>query len=303
MRSLLCPLLTVSIFAAAAFGDDRIELRTGDVLRGEIVERTDDHVVVEHAVLGRLNIPVDQIASMPQPPTAVDVPVDPEAQPELPPERAPWKSQIDLGLAGSRGNTETLDVRAAFLTIQESERHRWRIDASYFYSRDDGGTNRNSATAGVLRDWLMPDSPWLFFAQGRYDYDEFRDWTHRVSGHGGVGYQFIDTDEFTLIGRLGAGAAKEWKRSAPLRPEGLIGGEFVWNISERQRLAAASTLYPDLGDFFEFRVVSAIQWTMQMDFARGLALSAGIEHEYESQTSPGVEHSDLKFYTGVTFQF
>lgn len=286
-----------------ATADDRVELQSGDTLIGTIVERTDEHVIFDHEVLGRLTIPTERIVSMPDMPAAEAEPL-PELTDELPqPARAPWRSQIDLGLSGARGNTESIDLRASFLTVQETDTHRWRIDAAYYYGEDNRNTSKNQATAGVLRDWLFPNSPWLIFAQGRYDYDEFRDWTHRLSGHGGIGYEFIKSDEYTLIGRLGAGAAKEWKRSESIRPEGLLGMEFGWNISDRQRLSAHTTLYPDLGDFFEFRVVSGIKWTMQLDVARGLALSAGIDNEYESQTNPGVKHNDLKFYTGLTFQF
>lgn len=311
MRSLVCPLLVLSTFAAAATANDRIELQSGDVLHGEILQRSDDIVIIEHPVFGQLTIPMDQIAAMPPLPETAN-PLDAADAPELdatqqqspvPPARAPWRSQIDLGLAGTRGNSDTIDIRAAFVTVQESDHHRWRIDAGYFLGKDDGETTKHSATVGVLRDWLMPDSPWLFFAKGRYDFDDFRDWSHRVSGHGGLGYEFIDNDEFTLIGRAGAGAAKQWKRSEPLRPEGLLGLEFAWNITEQQHLTAHTTLYPDLGDFFQYRVVSGIQWTMQMDVVRGLALSAGIEHEYESRTEHDTEHSDLRFYTGLTIQF
>src|SRR5690606_29571895 len=150
-------------------------------------------------------------------------------------------SQFDLGFAGSSGNSDTFDGRAAFLTTRETERDRWRIDASYFYGESGGVRTKNDFTAGVLKDWLFPESPWLVFAQGRFDYDEFKTWSYRVSGHGGVGYEFIKNDELTLIGRLGAGVSKEWKPSSDLRPEGLLGAELGWNISERQRLTAHTT--------------------------------------------------------------
>jgi putative salt-induced outer membrane protein YdiY len=281
---------------------DRIELLSGDSVSGTIVERTDSHIVIEHAVLGTLSIPRDQIASMPEPPTA-DAAAEIVEQVEPEPVASKWKSSIDVGMSGSQGNTDNLDFRVAFETLNETDIARWRIDASYNYGETNSEKNKSQATVGVLRDWLMPDSPWLIFAQGRYNYDEFRDWTHRATGHGGVGYEFIKTDTYLLIGRLGAGAAKEWKRTESLRPEGLIGGEFRWNINDAQTLSAHTTLYPALDDFFEFRVVSGVRWTMMLDRARGLALSAGIDNEYESETDPGIKKNDFKFFAGITFKF
>lgn len=301
MKVTIGTLFATAALSTIAVAGDRVELRSGDTVTGTIVEHTSEHIVIEHDVLGLLTIPADEIASMPDIPEYV-APEEVIETPEIE-EPSPWLSQIDLSLSGAQGNTDTLSFRTGFRTVKETDYYRWRFDASYYYGETDGTTNKNQATAGVLRDWLLPDSPWLFFAQGRYDYDNFRDWRHRVSGHGGLGYEFIDTEELTLIGRLGAGAAKEWQRSESLRPEGLLGLELAWNISDRQSLGAHTTLYPDLGDFFEFRVVSGVQWTMQIDQARGLALNAGIDNEYESQTDPGVKNNDLRFYAGITFKF
>lgn len=298
MRSFAYIFAFTLTLTSVAIADDRIELTTGDVLTGEITAISEEQVTLEHAVLGTINIPRDQIAVMPDPlPELEPAPI------EEPPAKPTWESQIDLGFAGSRGNSDTLDVRAAFETRLETETDRWRIDAAYYYGESDGETSKNQFTAGVLKDWLMPDSPWLIFAQARYDYDDFKQWLHRASGHGGFGYEFFNTDEFLLIGRVGAGAAKEWKPSDSLRPEGLLGAELRWKINDRQTLSAHTTLYPDLGDFFEFRVVSGIAWNMAIDTARGLSLNFGIDNEYESSTEGDIEHNDFKFYGGLSIGF
>src|SRR5690606_23037584 len=114
------------------------ELQSGDILTGTIVEQTDEYVIVDHPVLGQLSIPREQIAVMPTPPTDVEAVEAAEeaaaaADPVVQPSDAPWESQIDVGFSGATGNTENIDLRASFLTIQESDTHRWRIDAAYYY--------------------------------------------------------------------------------------------------------------------------------------------------------------------------
>ena len=64
--------------------------------------------------------------------------------------------------------------------------------------------------AGVFSEWPLGGSPWSVFVDGRYDYDEFKSWLHRVNGHAGLGYQLINNDTFKLKLRGGAGASKEW---------------------------------------------------------------------------------------------
>ena len=57
-------LVIVAMITFAADPTWEIELTTGEVLRGQLVEQTDDAVVFEHPVLGRLTIPAGSVASL-----------------------------------------------------------------------------------------------------------------------------------------------------------------------------------------------------------------------------------------------
>jgi putative salt-induced outer membrane protein YdiY len=303
MKAILAAVGGSLVLSAAVFAEDRVELKSGDVLIGRVLVRTVDEVRIDHPKLGEITIAADDVAMIEfaDPAAAPPVmPVPPEPEPE---EESPWLSEIDLGASGSQGNTDFLNFRAAFRTERESERHRWRFDASYYLGFEDGDRNQHRATVGALKDWLFVDSPWLLFATARFDFDDFRSWTYRLSGHGGVGYTFIDDDTFQLIGRAGPAATKRWKRTESIDPEGLLGLELRWTIDDRQRLTASTTMYPALDDFFEFRQVSAVRWTMSIDRARGMNLSAGIEHEYESDVPADTKKHDLRFFAGLTFAF
>lgn len=298
MKSLLIAVGLACLANTVIVADDRVELKSGDVLIGTVTERTGDRVIIQHPMLGEITISAGDIADLhlSQPDDAPPPPPAPEPEPA-------WEHELDLGISGAEGNTQFFNLRAAYRATRETDLHRWRFDTAFFYGEEDGDRNQTRATIGLLKDWLLPDSPWLYFAQGRFDFDDFRSWTYRLSGHGGVGYTFVDDDTLRLTGRLGAGAIRRWKRTDSVDPEGLLGLELRWNISDRQRLTAATTLYPDLGDFFEFRLVSSVAWTMALDRGRGLNLSAGIEHEHESDVDPGVKRDDIRFFAGLTFAF
>lgn len=302
MRSLLITMGFACLVATTASADDRVELNSGDVLIGRVIVQTDERIVLEHPMLGEIDIASNDVASLELAEWEDDPPA-PAPPPAPEPEEPEWERELDVGISGAEGNTQFFNLRAAFRATRETERHRWRFDTAFFYGEEDGQRNQTRATVGLLKDWLMPDSPWLYFAQGRFDFDDFRSWTYRLSGHGGVGYAFFDDDEFQLIGRAGAGASRRWKQTESVDPEGLLGLELRWNIDDRQRLTASTTLYPNLGDLFEFRTVSSVAWTMSLDRARGLNISAGIEHEHESDVDPGIKRDELRFFAGLTFLF
>ncbi|MFW6058984.1 MAG: DUF481 domain-containing protein [Phycisphaeraceae bacterium] len=218
---------------------------------------------------------------------------------------ADWDFSLSAGFAGSEGNSVSRSFNFQFKATQEDEHKRWLFDNKYFYGSSDGTTNQNEFNSTLTRDWLEPDEPVFYFAKGIYDYDQFEPWKHRASAFGGAGYEFIKRDDLALVGRLGAGVTKEFGDEADeLRPEGLIGLELLrWHITETQNLTAATTLYPDLGDFPESRIVSNVEWTVDLDQADGLKLKLGLAHEYESETEGDAKHNDLKYYGALTFDF
>jgi len=302
----LCAALIMPVFAAYA---DELTLSSGDTLSGTVVERTGEVVVLDHSVLGRLEIPAGQIESMivdgnaAAPADEAPAQVEPEPEPEEVPARQ-WKSHFDLAAGGAFGNTDTQNFRVGMVSVRETERNRTALDASYFYGASDGDRTDNRFTAGILHDWLFEDSPWLLFADARYDYDEFKSWEHRIGSHVGLGYELINKEAFKLNLRGGAGAIREFgSEDEDIRPELLAGLDFVWRISERQTLEGGTTIYPDLNDTGEFRAVSSLGWAVQLDPKSNMSLTAGLEHEYESQVDAGIDNHDLRVFAGMAFDF
>jgi putative salt-induced outer membrane protein YdiY len=214
-----------------------------------------------------------------------------------------WESEVDLSVGGSSGNTRTFDLRTAARTERTGGDRRLRLDATYFYSESDGEQNQGRFSAGARNECASDESPRLYFLQGRYDQDEFRAWTHRAATHGGLGHRFVQREGLELIGRIGLGASKEWDRTEPVQPEGVLGFEADWRINDRQRLQAETTLFPNLDDLPEYRWVTTVAWRVQVNELRGISLSLGAESEYESETEPGIRGYDIAYFVGLTVAF
>ena len=67
MRAVFATVVSAILVAGSA-GADSIKLESGDVLSGEVLEERDDAIVLDHPVLGRVEIPRDQIAVEEPPP-------------------------------------------------------------------------------------------------------------------------------------------------------------------------------------------------------------------------------------------
>jgi len=214
-----------------------------------------------------------------------------------------WKQRFLLDLSGSAGNTDSFDMRTGWRANQRTERRRRWLDATYYLGFSDGHRDQSAFTSGVKQDWLVPDATWFAFGQGRYDFDDFRAWRHRVSSHWGLGDELRKTETFELLGRLGVGASKQWERTEDIQPEGLLGLDLLWEITDASEFVASSYMYPELDDFFEYRLVSNAEFNAEIDHQRGMSLIAGVEHEYESSVGKEVKNWDLRYYAGISIAF
>jgi len=318
--------LAAAMWAPTALADT-VTLQTGETLVGTVVEQTEQAVVLEHPVLGPLMIPAEQVSAVtvgdaapteapadaPAPAEAA-VQAEPEAPPAAPTPAPPptgfrkllaeWDNSISLGVSGSQGNTDDVSLRAQFQSRKETETDRWTVDLRYYFEQEEGDTSDNNFIGDLVKDWLFQDSPWLLFAKGRYEYDQFEQWKHRVSGFGGVGYTWFKQEDFEFNTRLGGGVTREFSGQEETRPEALIAAELViWKPTEAQSVTASTTLFPDLGDFAEFRWVTTAEWRIAINQADGMSVRLGIENEYESEVASGSEHNDLKYYGALSLDF
>ena len=287
-RTVLWGCLAAAVAATAAAHD--VVLVTGDVLHGEVAQHTTQQLVLDHPVLGKLIIPADKIKRV-TPAVAITPP-------------SPWTRQLEAGVSGASGNATTSNSRVALVAVRQTDRSKLTLDASHNYASSNHRSSKDKFTAGLLHDWLVPESPWFAFASARVDADQFQSWDQRIAGHAGVGRQVVDRAHVKGNLRGGLGAAKErGSDDEELRPEALLGGELAWQISERQKLTAATRLYPDLADAGEFRALSNLAWTIAIDRAEGLSLKLGLEHEYQSQADPGNDSSDFRYISAIVLQF
>lgn len=324
-----------------------VTLSTGDTLRCRVLQVTEDTVVLEHAVLGRMFLSRESVTAMtpltqtdtpplapgptnpaePAPSPATEPTTEPSTEEDLiaPTAAAPtgaigspldvltapdeksfwigWTRSVDLGINGSAGNADTFNGRVALNLSRKTTRMETTTGALYLYQRDNAGVTKDRGEVNFRNDWLLTNSRWRVWAQAKGEYDADADWTTRVSSAAGVGYEFIQNEKTTLIGRVGLGASREFGgMSNDVVPEGVLGADFTHKLNDRNSLFANVDYFPDLSEFGEFRTVAKAGWETIVDPETKLNLKLGIEHRYDSD--PGdAEASEVDYFVTLGWTF
>lgn len=281
-------------------GPVEIVLPTGEHLTGTVKSLSDKEVVLVHPVLGEIKIPRDKVVSSSMP---LEKAVPPP--PPLPPEPDfwhGWAGNVELGLNGSSGNTERLNLRAGLGLERKTKKMETTIGASYTYATEEGNNTTNKARLDVRNDWLT-GTAWRYFAQGAVEYDEFQNWDLRLSAFGGVGYAFIDNDRTLLLGRAGLGLSREIGGSDnTIRPEGLLGVDFNHKITDSTKWTSSIDFFPDLSEIGAYRFNAKAGIETLLDAKSNMYLKLGAEDRYDS-TPNGAKRNDLDYFALVGWKF
>jgi putative salt-induced outer membrane protein YdiY len=299
MRKKVLAALVLAFSGTLAWSDE-VRLLSGETLTVTDVKTEGGRVHMVHPVLGRLDIPANQVTEIKRNDgTKITGTGDP--LPEPPPK---WKFRAELGVNGTSGNTRTQDLRAAIGALLETDSERWKFDAVFNKSKTDGEVTKKNFYLQGLHDWLFKDSPWLIFVAARYDWDEFQPWDSRISVGGGLGYALVNTDQTKL--RLRAGFFETMEKGGPndgeWRPEGMLGAEGTHKLTKSQTLEGAFFWFPDLQNSGEYRILASASWSVKLS-DNGLSLKAGVEEEYDTHKEAPFEREDVKYFVALLYEF
>lgn len=310
-------LLAATVSASA----ETIKLKDGDVINAPITAKDDASITINHPSLGEMKITRDKIDAIYKDADAMKAALAEAAAADkaaaLEAERAAddglfgsglfagWNRRLELGLTGAEGNSQNVNIRAAFHTDYEDDEDRWIYDMVYRVARSNGSTTENKFYAQLTKDWLFPGEKYFLFANGRYDWDHFQDWDSRWSGFLGAGYQFLDDEKWNVRGRAGIGGNQEMGGTLgdEFTTEALLGVEADYKISDKQSVSFTNYLYPSLEDFQDFRNVTTLDWVIAIDQDKGMDLKIGIANEHDQSAPGGTKKNDFTYYITLVWKF
>ncbi|MFK7789330.1 MAG: YdiY family protein [Phycisphaeraceae bacterium] len=322
MRSLLTAGLLLAAAGTSTLATaETIQLKGGDVINAPITAQDDKSVTIDHPSLGPRTISKDKIDAIYADGDAMTAAMAEQSAADkaaaLEAERAAdeglfglgifkgWNRQLEAGLNGAEGNSQNLNFRTAFTTDFEDDEDRWLYNMIYRTASANGATTEKRFQAELFKDWLLPDKDYFYFANARYDWDDFQDWDSRLSGFGGIGYQFLDDEKWNVRGRAGLGGNQEMGGTTgdEFTVEALLGIEADYQIKDGHSLAFTNYLYPSLEDAADFRNITTLDYIITIDRDKGLALKLGLANEHDSNTPTTSKKNDFTYYASLIWQF
>jgi hypothetical protein len=222
-----------------------------------------------------------------------------------PPPPSPWKLLFDGNVNYVSAANKQLDFRIAASAIYEvKDVDKWANNVEYFYKVVDSGTTDNNLLATSTYDKRFEfNTRFLWFAKVQGQLAPLESYEQRLSGWGGVGYEFLKAPPASLIGKIGAGYTYEW--GTINAGEAQLYAELIWDwkITDNQAIAGSFWITPDFADFTNYMFLFRTEWTMKMPDIKGLSLLGGIRWQYQSVVEPAnALQNDIRLYAGLRYE-
>lgn len=210
---------------------------------------------------------------------------------------------LEGGLTGSQGDTERSNLRLGFAGRWTRPDDVLTADARYVVSYDRDNKVQDRLDLRGRNDWNSPNSPWVVFAEGSAEFDEFTRYDALVRVGGGLGYRFIRSETTSLLGRLGAGVVKEFgSEDTDPRPEGILGLDFSHKFTPTQSIVSNIELFPSLDDLEQYRTRTRAYYEVRLSDKTNLNLRLGVEHRYDTGFS-GSRQDQLDYAATFVIRF
>src|SRR5690606_23252671 len=149
---------------------------------------------------------------------------------------------------------DNLNLRMQLSAERITAKMETKTAALYRMAQQDNETTENRFRFDVFNDWLPPEGSKIrWWAKGAYEFDDFQAWDHRVSASAGIGYELINNDKHTLVGRLGFGGSQTFGDEEEFRPEAIVGLDYSFQIATNQKLTAGTEFLVDVSDVDQWR--------------------------------------------------
>ena len=322
---------------APAVGDMVVvSLSSGDAIRATLVAQSADGVTLQHPVLGKVTLKRSAVASIAAvaPPETVDAArVRQDAQPAAnaamdaprpqggvnpgdnaaadglpaPPAKvpSPWKLLFDGNVNYVTAANKQLDFRVAASAVYEvKDVDKWSNNVEYFFKVVDGGTTDNNLLVTSTYDRRLVSNPRvLWFVKGQGQMAPLESYEQRLSGWGGLGYEFLTAPPAKVLGKIGAGYTYEWGTENQGDAQLYAEIQWEWQITASQALVGSFWITPDFADFANYLFLARSEWTMKLPDIPGLSLLGGVRWQYQSRVEPPTAlQNDIRVYAGLRYE-
>lgn len=223
-----------------------------------------------------------------------------------------WKTTVAAGANVTRGNSETMLLNGAVISVFKQDRNEARVgvEANYGETQVTQGsgtneskktdTNVNNARAFGEYRRLLTERNYLY-GNAELLQDDIADITYRLMVGPGVGRYFLMSDTQKLSGEAGVAYIKD-------KVGGKEDDRMVARLAERYEIKVSATAsvweqveyLPSFEDFSQCLINAEVGAEAAMN-AR-LSLRVVLQDKYNSDPAPGKDQNDLALIAGLSYK-
>lgn len=211
-----------------------------------------------------------------------------------------WSGSGELGLAISKGNTDSETVVGKFKLAREDDAWRHAVLASFLYGTSDGLENARRYELFGSTGYHFAERHYVF-GSGRTERDHFSSDEYQTTIAGGYGFEAFTSEETRLVFEIGPGY--RWSKAQDVRVhnnEAIARGfmDFSHQLTETTRLF--DTLLIESGRDNTF---VRNEFGVQVRMTDALALKAGFEIRHNTDVSDDRRRTDRLTTVNVVYGF
>ena len=338
MRFAICVSVALAVCVGVARADE-VVFNNGDRLSGKILSAADGKLKIKTSVAGEVTVDMKDVKTFTtdepitlemkdgnvikdkvsaattqnavQTAGSGTVPaqnIDLTLVEKLNPPPLKWTGSFVAGAIISSGNTESEAYNLSFDAVRRADDDRLTFGAGYFFGRQtDPDTGIESTTTD---NWFLQGKYDYFFTEKWYGYANARVERDRIAALDlrftpgvGVGYQWVERDDFNF--NTEAGLTWVYEDYETGDSDSHFAARFAYHvdkkINDKIKLFHNLEFLPSLEDVEDFNVNSDAG--VRATLTENMFGEAKVEWKYDSTPAPGAEKNDLRWVLGVGWTF
>ncbi len=319
-------------FAADLYAEDRVVMKNGDVITGNVSLIDGDDVYIEPSYADEFAVDLSEVASIEldeafevelEDRTMLDaatlslnaageqvLEVDGEQRPVVlteiaearePEEYFDWSALVDFNATFNEGNT---DSRNTVLYGQGDIKigdHRQYLDITFRDEEQNGVQTKDQTLLNYSYNWFFND-PWFVGASASWERDPIRELDHRYTAGVLVGRDLIDTATTFLTFSFGPGYSSE--EIGGVSDEGAVA---LWNLRYEQDFTGWMTFFHNDNLTQHFygadNLVIKTNTGFRFDLVGDLYANVSLRYDYETEPAAGASKDDSTLQLGLGYKF
>ncbi len=316
----------------AALAQDRIVMKNGDVITGNISLINDEDVIIEPSYADAFSVDLSAVASVDidedfeveldddtkldgrltldesgqQVLIAADGAVLPislsqVAEATEPEDYFDWNLKVDLNASYNSGNTDSENTLMFIDGGVKWGEHRHRGDLTFRNESVNGSTTQEQTLFNYGYNWLFSD-PWFMGGSFSYERDPVRDLTYRYTSGLLIGRDiFDDADKYFGIS-IGPGYSEE--KLGGNSEGGAVG---LWNLRYEHSLLHWVDFFHTQAFTWQFygndNAIYKTNTGLNFDLINDLYFNVSLRYDYETEPAAGRSKDDSTLAFGVGYTF